>query len=73
MEQVHLRYPDDREAGGVLFPRPGCDCAADRQDLRQPEKARAILETVRVEQPNHPGVAHYLIHANDWRKWPRMG
>jgi len=27
--------------------------------------AAAILETVFAAQPNHPGVAHYLIHAYD--------
>jgi tetratricopeptide (TPR) repeat protein len=29
------------------------------------KKAAAILERVRTELPNHPGVAHYLIHSND--------
>ncbi len=38
MEQVHLRYPDDREGGCVLFARAIGNRAADRQDLRQSEK-----------------------------------
>ena len=29
------------------------------------EQAAQILEAIFVEQPNHPGVAHYLIHSND--------
>ena len=28
-------------------------------------KAAAILEPIFAEQPNHPGVAHYLIHSDD--------
>src|SRR5438874_1679193 len=28
-------------------------------------KAGAILEKVLTQQPNHPGVAHYLIHSYD--------
>jgi hypothetical protein len=65
MEQVHLRYPDDREAGvfyslALVATAPPTDKTYANQ-----KKARAILETVRAEQPNHPGVAHYLIHAND--------
>ena len=65
MEQVHLRYLDDREAGvfyslALLATAPPTDKTYANQ-----KKARAILETVRAEQPNHPGVAHYLIHAND--------
>jgi hypothetical protein len=65
MEQVHLRYPDDREAGvfyslALVATAPPTDKSYANQ-----KKARAILETVRAELPNHPGVAHYLIHAND--------
>jgi tetratricopeptide (TPR) repeat protein len=65
MEQVHLRYPDDREAGvfyalALVATAPPTDKTYANQ-----KKAAAILEKVRAEQPNHPGVAHYLIHAND--------
>jgi tetratricopeptide (TPR) repeat protein len=65
MEQVHQRYPDDREAGvfyslALVATAPPTDKTYANQ-----KKARAILETVRAEQPNHPGVAHYLIHTND--------
>src|SRR5271165_5017451 len=65
MEQVHLRYPDDREAGvfyalALVATAPPTDKTYANQ-----KKARAILETVRAELPNHTGVAHYLIHAND--------
>ena len=65
MEQVHLRYPDDRE-GGVFYSLAliATAPATDKTYANQ-KKARAILETVRAELPNHPGVAHYLIHAND--------
>jgi hypothetical protein len=65
MEQVHLRYPDDREAGvfyslALIATAPPTDKTYANQ-----KKARAILEQVRAELPDHPGVAHYLIHAND--------
>jgi hypothetical protein len=65
MEQVHLRYPDDREAGvfyslALIATAPPTDKTYANQ-----KKARAILEQVRAELPDHPGVAHYLVHAND--------
>jgi len=65
MEQVHLRYPDDREAGvfyslALIATAPPTDKTYANQ-----KKAVAILEKVRAELPDHPGVAHYLIHAND--------
>jgi tetratricopeptide (TPR) repeat protein len=65
MEQVHQRYPDDREAGAfyslaLLATAPPTDKTYANQ-----KKARAILEQVRAALPDHPGVAHYLIHSND--------
>ncbi len=65
MEQVHLRYPDDRE-GGVFYSLALLATAppTDKTYANQ-KKARAILDKVNAELPNHPGVAHYLIHAND--------
>ena len=65
MEQVHLRYPDDREAGvfyslALVATAPPTDKTYANQ-----KKAVAILEKVRADLPDHPGVAHYLIHAND--------
>jgi tetratricopeptide (TPR) repeat protein len=65
MEQVHLRYPDDRE-GGVFYSLALVATAppTDKSYANQ-KKAKAILDKVNAEVPNHPGVAHYLIHAND--------
>ena len=65
MEQVHLRYPDDRE-GGVFYSLALLATAppTDKTYANQ-KKAKAILDKVNAELPNHPGVQHYLIHAND--------
>jgi hypothetical protein len=65
MEQVYLRYPDDREAG--VFYALALDTTAlptDKTYANQ-EKAAKILQRVFAEQPNHPGAAHYLIHSYD--------
>jgi hypothetical protein len=65
MEQVYLRYPDDREAG--VFYALALDTTAlptDKSYANQ-EKAAKILQRVFAEQPNHPGAAHYLIHSYD--------
>ncbi len=65
MEQVHLRYPDDRE-GGVFYSLALLATAppTDKTYANQ-KKAKAILDKVNSELPNHPGVAHYLIHSNN--------
>ncbi len=66
MEQVYLRYPEDREA--AVFYALALDATAlptDKTYANQ-KKAGEILEKVFAEQPNHPGVAHYIIHSYDY-------
>jgi hypothetical protein len=66
MEQVYLRYPEDREA--AVFYALALDATAQPTDktYANQEKAGALLEKVFAEEPNHPGVAHYLIHSYDY-------
>ena len=37
------------------------------------KKAAAVLETLFKEEPNHPGVAHYLIHSYDKPQLAELG
>ena len=65
MADLHQRYPDDREA--AIFYALSLDATAlpaDKTYANQ-KKAAAILEPLFVSEPNHPGVAHYLIHSYD--------
>jgi tetratricopeptide (TPR) repeat protein len=66
MAQVSARYPDDREA--AVFYALALDATAAPTDKSYANqiKAGAILEKVLAEQPNHPGVAHYMIHSYDY-------
>jgi tetratricopeptide (TPR) repeat protein len=66
MEQVQARYPDDHEA--AIFDALALIATApptDKTYVNQ-KKAGAILEPLFVEQTEHPGIAHYLIHAYDY-------
>jgi tetratricopeptide (TPR) repeat protein len=65
MEQLYLHYPDDREA--AIFYALALDATAVPSDktYSNQRKAAGILEKIFVERPNHPGVAHYLIHSYD--------
>src|SRR5258708_7482005 len=65
MEQVALHHPDDREA--VVFYALSLLASQPPHDTTfvNRKKAAAILEKVFAEDPNHPGVAHYLIHSYD--------
>jgi hypothetical protein len=66
MAQVYLRDPDDREA--AVFYALALDTTAVPTDKTYANqlKAAELLEHVFAEQPNHPGVAHYLIHSYDY-------
>ena len=65
MEQLSMRYPEDREA--AIFYALALDATALPSDktYTNQKKAAAILEKIFAEQPNHPGAAHYLIHSYD--------
>lgn len=66
MEELYLRYPDDREV--TVFYALSLNATALPTDKTYANqlKAAAILEKVFAERPNHPGVAHYLIHSYDY-------
>ncbi len=66
MEQLHVRYPEDSEA--AVFYALALNESADLADKTHANqiKAAAILEKVKAQQPNHPGVVHYLIHSYDY-------
>ena len=66
MEQVQARYPDDHEAAifhalALLATAPPTDKTYVNQ-----KRAGAILEPLFAEEPEHPGIAHYIIHAYDY-------
>ena len=65
MERLYARYPDDYEA--AIFYALALNATAPPTDKTYANqlKAGAILEKVLTEQPNHPGVAHYIIHSYD--------
>src|SRR6266853_1670416 len=66
MEQLAQRYPEDTEAS--VFYALALDVTALPTDKTYANqlKAAAILEKVFAAQPDHPGVAHYLIHSYDY-------
>jgi tetratricopeptide (TPR) repeat protein len=73
MEQMYQHYPDDREAAAfyalsLLAAEPDNDSTfVDRK------KAAAVLEKLFAEEPDHPGVAHYLIHSYDKPQLAELG
>jgi tetratricopeptide (TPR) repeat protein len=66
MEQVYQRYPQDREA--AIFYALALQATADPHDKTYANQRRSgeIAEKVFAVEPNHPGAAHYIIHAYDY-------
>ncbi|HSD72437.1 MAG TPA: hypothetical protein VLE54_06585 [Thermoanaerobaculia bacterium] len=68
MGDLAAKYPKDREASifyaltlnGVALALP-----PDKTYARQ-KKAGEILEPISREMPDHPGIAHYIIHSYDY-------
>ncbi|MDX5583835.1 MAG: hypothetical protein QNK20_02745 [Aureibaculum sp.] len=66
MEEIYNKYKDDTEA--AIFYSLALRAAADNTDksYSNQKKSGDILEKLFVEQPNHPGIAHYIIHNYDY-------
>jgi len=65
MEKVYERYPDDHEAAAFYALSLLASGPDEDLTLANPKKAIPILNKLVAEQPDHPGAAHYLIHACD--------
>jgi len=65
MREVVAKYPKDQEA--QIFYALALVVAADPGDKSYADqlKAGAILEKLFAQEPAHPGLAHYIIHAYD--------
>ena len=65
LKVVHERNPRDDEA--AIFHARAMIANAPPKDLTfaRQKAAAAILEPLFVKMPKHPGLAHYIIHAND--------
>ena len=65
MERLAAKYPDDTEA--ATFYALAIAGAADPADKSYADlkKAGAILEPLWKIHPDHPGLAHYIIHSYD--------
>ena len=66
MEALAARYPTDDEA--QIFYAITLNVAASPADKTYANqlKGAAILEPIWQRQPQHPGIAHYLIHLYDY-------
>ncbi len=72
-EQLYKKYPGDTEAAifYALALKAGAD-PTDKTFVKQ-RKAGKILSDLFSKQPDHPGVAHYIIHTFDSPELAELG
>jgi tetratricopeptide (TPR) repeat protein len=66
MEQMTQRYPDDFEAWTYYALMLQASAPKTDKSYANQLKSAAILEKLFKQNPQHPGVSHYLIHAYDY-------
>jgi predicted Zn-dependent protease len=65
MAAVVEQYPDDMEAKIFYALAVNQTASPNDKSYAQQLKAAEILEPLFMQYPNHPGLAHYIIHAYD--------
>lgn len=66
MKKLHRKYPDDKEA--AIFYALSLTASADPADITYSNQKQSgkLLTSLFPDQPNHPGIAHYIIHNYDY-------
>jgi len=73
MAQVAARYPEDKEATILYALVLSVNFDPNDKKYTNQLKAAGILEPIMIQQPEHPGVAHYLIHSYDYPPIAQQG
>lgn len=63
--KLYEAFPDDSEAATFYALALVATAPSDRISREHSDRAAEILLRVHARHPDHPGVMHYLIHAND--------
>ena len=73
MERVAQRYPDDYEAQVFYALTLQASAAPADTTYANQRKSAAMLEKLYAQNPQHPGVTHFLIHAYDYHPLAQEG
>ena len=73
MESLAAKYPKDDEAQILYALVLNATALPTDKSYANQLKAAAILEPLFKKYPNHPGVAHYLIHTYDYADLAEKG
>ena len=66
MQHIYEQYPQDIEAAIFYALAVRANAPIEDKTYANQKKASAILEKLFAEYPAHPGLAHYMIHCDDY-------
>jgi tetratricopeptide (TPR) repeat protein len=73
MKRVYKSYPDDHEAAVFYALSLLSSGKTEEIEMANAKQAISILNKLFTQEPDHPGVAHYLIHACDNPNFAQQG
>ena len=73
MKNIYESYPDDHEGAAFYALSLLASDKDNDPNFTQRKEAAAILEKLFSTEPDHPGVAHYLIHTYDKPQLAELG
>jgi tetratricopeptide (TPR) repeat protein len=66
MEKIATNHPDDVDAAAFYALSLVATAPVGDPELKNQKQSAALLEKWYARQPQHPGLAHYLIHTYDY-------
>jgi len=66
MQHIYETYPEDHEAAIFYALAVRANAPIADKTYANQKKASAILERLFAQYPDHPGLAHYIIHCDDY-------
>lgn len=66
MKQIAERFPDDNEATLFYALALISNVSLEDKTFTRQKQALQLLQRILKDEPQHPGVAHYIIHSSDY-------
>lgn len=73
MKRIVTEFPDDHEAAVFYALALISNAAPNDKTFVKQKQALQLLQRVLKDEPQHPGVAHYIIHSSDYPELAKLG
>src|SRR4051812_36682297 len=73
MAKLYEKYPQDHEAGAFYALSLLASAPPHDTTFANDKKAIAILDVLFEQEPDHPGIPHYIIHSSDSPQLASLG